>query len=86
MEQHSGSIAPHQVIQIIEESKEKARIQNSYNVKTSKVLGVIQIICGIIALAIFVTGLIVHDKTLSFGKGIWTFSLFFFSGVLTISG
>ena len=86
MEQHSGSIAPHQVIQIIEESKEKTRIKNSYYVKTSKVLGVIQIICGMIALAIFVTGLIVHDNTFSFGKGIWTFSFFFFSGVLTISG
>ena len=82
MIQNSGPIVPHQVIQIIEESREKARIRNNYYVKAAKVLGVIQIICGIIALGIFVTGI----NTFSFGKGIWTFTLYFFSGLLTISG
>ena len=47
----------------------------------SAMLGVAQIICGIVALAIWIIG---NDSTFSFGKGIWTFTLFFFSGVLTI--
>merc|ERR1712130_677654 len=81
MVQSSGPIVPHQVIQIIEESREKAWIKDNYYEKAAKVLGVIQIICGIIALAIFITGI----NTFSFGKGIWTFTLFFFSGLLTIS-
>merc|ERR1712088_1050842 len=34
-----------------------------------------------VALAIWIIG---NDNTFSFGKGIWTFTLFFFSGVLTI--
>jgi len=82
MKKHNIAIAPHQVIEIIEKSKEKAKKnKNNCYVKAATVLGVVQIICGIVALAIWIIG---NDNTLSFGKGIWTFTLFFFSGVLTI--
>jgi len=84
MKKHIGGIAPQRVIEIIEESKEKATdLKNScYHIKAAMVLGVIQIICGIIALAIWIIGPHGNDSIFSFG--IWTFTLFFFSGVLTI--
>ena len=50
MKQQSGTIALHQVVQITEDPKEKARIKNNCYVKAATVLGVIQIICGFIAL------------------------------------
>ena len=80
MKKHSGASAQHQVIEIIEESKEE--IKNNCYVKAATVLGVVQIICGIVALVIWI--LEQDNNTISFGNGIWTFTLFFFSGVLTI--
>ena len=80
MKKHSGASAQHQVIEIIEESKEE--IKNNCYVKAATVLGVVQIICGIFALVIWI--LEQDNNTISFGNGIWTFTLFFFSGVLTI--
>ena len=74
MKQQSFAIAPHQVIQITEEPKEKSRITNNCYVKAATVLGVIQIICGIIALVV-----LYNDNIF------WTFTLFFFTGMLTIS-
>ena len=50
MMQQSFAIALHQVVQITEEPEEKARIKNNCYVKAATVLGVIQIICGFIAL------------------------------------
>ena len=50
MKQKSFAIALHQVVQITEEPEEKARIKNNCYVKAATVLGVIQIICGFIAL------------------------------------
>jgi len=80
MKKHSGASAQHQVIEIIEESKEE--IKNNCYVKAATVLGVVQIICGIVALVIWI--LEQDNNTISFGNGIWTFTLFFFSGLLTI--
>jgi len=80
MKQQSFTIAPFQVVQITEEPKEKSSVKNSYYVKASTVLGVIQIICGIIALVV-----LYNDNAFSFSKGIWTFTLFSLTGVLTIS-
>ena len=80
MKQQSFAIAPHQVIQITEEPKEKSRITNNCYAKAATVLGVIQIICGIIALVV-----LYNDDAFSFSKGIWTFTIFSFTGMLTIS-
>ena len=80
MKQQSFAITPHQVVQITEEPDEKSTVKNSYYVKASTVLGVIQIICGIIALVV-----LYNDNAFSFGKGIWTFTLFSLTGMLTIS-
>ena len=80
MKQQSFAIAPHQVVKITEEPNEKSSVKNSYYVKASTVLGVIQIICGIIALVV-----LYNDDAFSFSKGIWTFTLFSFTGMLTIS-
>ena len=81
MKKHRGAIAPHQVVEIPKESK-ATNIENNCYVKAATVLGVVQIICGIVALAIWI--LVQDNNTISFGKSIWTFTLFFFSGVLTI--
>ena len=50
MKQGSEAIAAHSVIQTIEEPKNKAKMKNNCYVKAATVLGVIQIICGFIAL------------------------------------
>ena len=81
MKKHRGAIAPHQVVEIPKESK-ATNIENNCYVKAATVLGVVQIICGIVALEIWI--LVQDNNTISFGKSIWTFTLFFFSGVLTI--
>ena len=82
MQKNSEATAPHQVIEITEESKKKAKkVQINCFVKAATMLGVVQIICGMVALAIWIIG---NDNTFSFGKGIWTFTLFVVSGVLTI--
>ena len=82
MKKHTGAIAVDQVIKKIDESKKKAtRIENNCQVKAATMLGAVQIICGIVALAIWIIG---NDNTFSFGNGIWTFTLFFVSGMLTI--
>merc|ERR1719500_262381 len=62
------------MIQITEEPNEKSRITNNCYAKAATVLGVIQIICGIIALVV-----LYNDNIF------WTFTLFFFTGMLTIS-
>jgi len=80
MKQQSFAIALHQVVQITEEPEEKAKMKNNCYVKAATVLGVIQIICGIIALVV-----LYNDNAFSFSKGIWTFTLFSFTGMLTIS-
>ena len=51
--------AAHQVIQMIEKPKKEAKIKN--HAKAITVFGVIQILCGIIALAIFITRIYTGD-------------------------
>ena len=68
MKQQRGVIACHQVIQITEEPKENSRIKNSCYAKTATAIGVIQVICGIIALVVL------YNDTI-----FWTFTLFFFT-------
>ena len=50
MKQQSEATATHSVIQMIEEPKKEAKMKNNCYVKAATVLGVIQIICGFIAL------------------------------------
>ena len=80
MKQESVTIALHQVVQITEEPEEKARIKNNCYVKAATLLGVIQMVCGIVALVV-----LYNDNAFLFSNGIWAFTLFFFTGVLTIS-
>ena len=49
MEQQNVSNGPNQVTHIVEVAKEKVELKEAYNVKAATVLGIIHIICGIIA-------------------------------------
>lgn len=87
MDQQSGTNAPpapHQVIYIIQAPKEKVNIKDAYNIKAATALGVIHIICGLIALGSDIAG-IVNGK-MSLATGIWTSVFFFISGGLAIGG
>ena len=70
-------------------------IKDAYNVKAAKVLGVLHIICGIIALGAEIGYLDIVGATYkldgptfqpSLGTGIWTSAFFFISGGLAIGG
>ena len=70
-------------------------IKDAYNVKAAKVLGVLHIICGIVALGAEIGYLDIVGATLkldgptfqpSLGTGIWTSAFFFISGGLAIGG
>jgi len=76
--------APHQVIYIIQAPKEKFDIKDAYNIKAATALGIIHIICGFIALASDIAGMVTDN--FSFATGIWTSILFFVSGGLAIGG
>jgi len=87
MDQHSETNAPnapHQVIYIIQAPKEKVDIKDAYNIKAATALGIIHIICGFIALASDIAGMVTNN--FSFATGIWTSILFFVSGGLAIGG
>ena len=84
MKQQSEATAAHSVIQI-EESKNEAKIINNCYVKAATVLGVVQIICGFIALGIFINGIVFHNGSFfSFDNSILIFILFFVSGMLVL--
>ena len=82
MKQQTGAITGHHVVQIIEK---EAWIKEKHNVRAATVLGVVQIICGIVALGVFITRIVVHDSTFSFDKSIWVSILFFVSGMFTLA-
>jgi len=87
MDQQSGTnipAAPHQVIYIIQAPKEKVDIKDAYNIKAATALGVIHIICGLIALGADIAVMV--DGHMSFASGIWTSVFFFISGGLAIGG
>jgi len=84
-QQNEPTNAPHQVIYIIQAPKEKVNIKDVYNVKAATVLGVIHIVCGLIALGSDIAGLVNGDVTAA-ATGIWTSVLFFVSGGLAIGG
>jgi len=87
MDQQSGTnipAAPHQVIYIIQAPKEKVDIKDAYNIKAATALGVIHIICGLIALGSDIAGMV--DGHNAFATGIWTSVFFFISGGLAIGG
>jgi len=87
MDQQSGTNAPpapHQVIYIIQAPKEKVNIKDAYNIKAATALGVIHIICGLIALGSDISGMVHGNMTLA--TGIWTSVFFFISGGLAIGG
>ena len=87
MEQQSVTEAPttpHQVIYIIEAPKEKVNIKDAYNIKAATVLGVIHIICGLIALGADIGHM--FNTPMTIGCGYWTPVFFFISGGLAIGG
>ena len=79
MEQDSAS---HQVI---EQPREETRIRDTFSIKAATtVFGVIQLICAIVALVVFITSCVVNDGTFSFDNSIWSSILFFVSGMLVL--
>merc|ERR1712038_1691035 len=78
--------APHQVIYIIQAPKEKVNIKDVYNIKAATALGVIHIICGLIALGSDIAGMVNGKMSLVTGTGVWTSVFFFISGGLAIGG
>jgi len=89
MDQQSGTnapSAPHQVIYIIQAPKEKVNIKDAYNIKAATALGVIHIICGLIALGSDIAGMVNGKMSLVTGTGVWTSVFFFISGGLAIGG
>ena len=85
MKQQSDAIAAHQVIQMIEEPKKEAKMKNNCYDKAATLLGVIQIICGFIALGVFINGIVFHNSSFfSFDKSILISILFFVSGMLVL--
>ena len=81
MEQDSAS---HQVV---EQPREETRIRDTFSIKAATtVFGVIQLICAIVALVVFITSCVVNDGTFSFDNSIWSSILFFVSGMLTLGG
>ena len=83
-EQNEQSAAP-QVIYIVQAPKERLDLRDVYNVKAATVLGVVHIICGIIALSSDIV-VMVDDSNFSLAAGIWTSVFFFISGGLAIGG
>ena len=83
-EQNEQSAAP-QVIYIVQAPKERLDLRDVYNVKAATVLGVVHIICGIIALSSDIV-VMVDDSNISLAAGIWTSVFFFISGGLAIGG
>ena len=83
-EQNEQSAAP-QVIYIVQAPKERLDLRDVYNVKAATVLGVVHIICGIIALSSDIV-VMVDDSNISVAAGIWTSVFFFISGGLAIGG
>jgi hypothetical protein len=87
MDQQSGTKAPptsHQVIYIIQAPKEKVNLKDAYNIKAATALGVVHIICGLIALGAYIAG--IADSYMSFATGILPSVFFFVSGGLAIGG
>ena len=80
----NASNTPHQVIYIIQAPKDKMNIKDVYNIKAATALGVIHIICGLIALASDIAGMV--NEQFAFATGIWTSVFFFVSGGLAIGG
>merc|ERR1712018_1090783 len=80
----NASNTPHQVIYIIQAPKDKVNIKDVYNIKAATALGVIHIICGLIALCSDIAGMV--NEQFAFATGIWTSVFFFVSGELAIGG
>merc|ERR1712158_288587 len=80
----NASNTPHQVIYIIQAPKDKVNIKDVYNIKAATALGVIHIICGLIALGADIAVMV--DGHMSFASGIWASVFFFISGGLAIGG
>merc|ERR1711936_9523 len=80
----NASNTPHQVIYIIQAPKDQVNIKDVYNIRAATALGVIHIICGLIALASDIAGMV--NEQFAFATGIWTSVFFFVSGGLAIGG
>ena len=83
--QHSVPNFPHQAINVAETPEANVNIKDAYNVKAAKVLGVLHIICGTVALCaeigyldIVGAGFKLHGPIIppSLGTGIWTSAFF----------
>ena len=84
-EQENVPNSPNQVTHNVEAAMEKEKVKEAYNVKAATVVGVIHIICGIIALGADIRGM--SSALSSFpGFGIGSSVFFFVSGGLAIGG
>ena len=84
-EQENAPNSPNQVTHNVEAAMEKEKVKEAYNVKAATVVGVIHIICGIIALGADIRGM--SSALSSFpGFGIGSSVFFFVSGGLAIGG
>ena len=83
--QENAPNSPNQVTHNVEAAMEKEKVKEAYNVKAVTVVGVIHIICGIIALGADIRGM--SSALSSFpGFGIGSSVFFFVSGGLAIGG
>ena len=86
-QQNEPSVPPSpEVIYFIQAPKEKVNLKDAYNSKAATALGVVHIVCGLIALGADITGMVNGDLPLATGTGIWTSVFFFVSGAVGIGG
>ena len=79
-----------QFVYLTQAPKEKRDkdLKDAYNVKATRILGVVHIVCGLIAFSseIQVIENGYHRDVIGIGTGIWTSVFFFVSGGLSIKG
>ena len=79
-----------QIVYLTQAPKEKRDkdLKDAYNVKATRILGVVHIVCGLIAFSseIQVIENGYHRDVIGIGTGIWTSVFFFVSGGLSIRG
>ena len=73
-----------QVIYIIQAPKQKIDIKENYAVNAATIVGIIHILCGVVAFTAEVCG--ISDGNIPFSTGIWTAVFFIISGSLAIAG
>ena len=87
-EQENVPNSPNQVTHNVEAAMEKEKVKEANNVKAATVVGVIHIICGIIALGADIGGMssAMSSRYFAGGLGIGSSVFFFVSGGLALGG